>query len=187
MKTIRPLLKQSRSLSLPLLLLASVCWAQEPPSGRSKTTVPEVKETVDAVTGDWVGHMIASFPGVKPETFPWEMNCKSVALGSGASCTLEGKPSIGPIAESCLLAYDPERKAVHYMCVTSTGEVHDHQGQWVNDKTIEFAPYKALMMGQPIVETARLSFPDAKTLKTESIVTMETGGAMTFVFTGERK
>ena len=131
--------------------------------------------------------MTASFPGVKPETFPWEVKCKSAALGFGAACTLEGKASIGPIAESCLLAYDPERKAVHYMCVTSTGEVHDHEGQWVNDKMIEFAPYKALMMGQPVVETVRLTFPDARTYRTESIITTENGGKMTFVFTGQRK
>jgi hypothetical protein len=30
---------------------------------------------------------------------------------------MEGTASIGPMSQSCLLAYDPEGKAVHYMCI----------------------------------------------------------------------
>ena len=180
-------LRQS-TLSLMLVLMASaICRAQQPASGGMPPAPPEVKKTVDAISGDWSGNMTASIPGLKPETFPWEIKCKSAALGSGAACTLEGKASIGPIAESCLLGYDPSRKEVHYMCITSMGEIHDHQGRWANDTTIEFTPYKAFMLGQPIVETVRLSFPDSHTFHTESVVTTEDGRTMSFTFTGVRK
>jgi hypothetical protein len=47
------------------------------------------------------------------------MTCRVVALGSGAACSMKGTASIGPIEEACALAYDPEGKAVHFMCVTS--------------------------------------------------------------------
>jgi hypothetical protein len=180
-------LRQWLLLLVPTLISASACLAQQPGNSGLPAASPDVKRVVNAISGEWSGHMTVSIPGIKPETFPWDVKCSSAALGFGAACALEGKASIGPIAESCLLAYDAERKEAHYMCVTSMGEVHDHQGQWVNDNTIEFVPYKAVMMGQPVVETVRLSFPDDRTLHTESIVTTPNGGAMTFTFTGERR
>jgi hypothetical protein len=91
---------------------------------------PEVKQTVDAFLGEWSGQMTAVVPGSGSETFPWMMECRSAALGSGAVCTSEGRASIGQMAQSCIIAYSPEEKMVHYMCVTSMGEIHDHKGQW---------------------------------------------------------
>ena len=63
--------------------------------------------------------MIARVPGYPSESFEWTMEYRFVAAGAGALCMNTGKASIGMMAESCLLAYDPEGKAVHYMCVTS--------------------------------------------------------------------
>ena len=130
--------------------------------------------------------MTARIPGMAPETFNWTMDCRSVALGAGASCANEGKASIGLLAESCLFAYDLDRKAVHYMCVSSMGEVHDHKGRWKDDKTLEFEPLRAGMMGQQITETLKWSFPDSHTLSKTSTVTMPDGSSMVFEFTGRR-
>src|SRR5437773_2128252 len=116
-----------------LIMLVAPVPAQKQPSQTRpprKGTPPEVTRTVEAIQGTWAGSMIASVPGYPSETFEWTMDCRFVALGAGASCTNKGKASIGNMAESCLLAFDPEGKAVHYMCVTSMGEVHDHKGQW---------------------------------------------------------
>lgn len=55
----------------------------------------------------------------KTGAIPLGMTCRVVALGSGAACSMKGTASIGPIEEACVLAYDPEGKAVHFMCVTS--------------------------------------------------------------------
>src|SRR5262245_30669985 len=91
---------------------------------------PEIAATVRAIQGTWLGQMTANVPGYPSATFDWTMDCKVVALGAGASCTNSGKASIGLMSESCLLAFDPDGRAVHYMCVTSMGEVHDHKGSW---------------------------------------------------------
>src|SRR5258706_16298825 len=47
------------------------------------------EETVDAITGRWLGSMTARIPGMAPETFNWTMDCRPVALGAGASCANE--------------------------------------------------------------------------------------------------
>jgi hypothetical protein len=91
------------------------------------------------------------------------------------------------MAESCLLAYDPEGKAVHYMCVTSMGEVHDHKGKWVDPKTIDFEPLLAGMMGQPITETLKWYFPDEETISKTSEVKLRDGSVMHFEFKGKRQ
>lgn len=66
---------------------------------------PEVRRTVNSIVGSWSGQMTAHVPGTPVESFTWTMNCKGIALGSGALCTNTGKASIGLMAESCLLAY----------------------------------------------------------------------------------
>ena len=167
------------AILLPLSALAQSQGGSSPP--------PELKRTVEAVAGKWSGPMTAKIPGVAPETFNWTMDCRSVALGAGASCANEGKASIGLLSESCLFAYDPDGKAVHYMCVSSMGEVHDHKGRWKDDKTIEFEPLHAGMMGQQIIETLKWSFPDSHTLAKTSTVTMPDGSSMVFEFTGKRR
>jgi len=115
------------------------------------------------------------------------MDCETVALGAGAACTNGGKASIGLMMESCLLAYDPAGKAVHYMCVTSMGEVHDHKGRWKDSNTIAFEPLQAGMMGKEVTEILYWSFPDAAIIAKTSLVTMPNGTSMRFEFTGRRK
>jgi hypothetical protein len=104
--------------------MLAAAHAQTHPSPSQPALPPQAKQTIEAVAGHWVGHMVAALPGSKPEPFPWEMTCKAVSLGSGAACSMKGTASIGLIEETCLIAYDPEGKAVHFMCVTSMREVH---------------------------------------------------------------
>ncbi|HJZ79563.1 MAG TPA: DUF1579 family protein [Pyrinomonadaceae bacterium] len=146
----------------------------------------EVNLLVDAMNGVWTGKMTANVPGAPAESFDWKMNCQMVAQGAGLSCTNTGEASIGSMSESCLLAFDPEGKAIHYMCVTSMGEVHDHKGKWVDRKTIEFEPLRAGMMNQPITETLRWHFEDSDTIDKTSEVKLSDGSTMKFEFTGKR-
>src|SRR5262245_58414229 len=90
------------------------CYCSNATNPKATRPPPQVKQTVEAVSGHWVGQMTASLPRARPEQFPWEMTCNVVALGSGAACSMNGTASIGPI-EACLVAYDPEGKAVHFM------------------------------------------------------------------------
>jgi hypothetical protein len=148
---------------------------------------PEVKKTVAAISGTWKGQLIAKLPGAPPASISWTMDCKPVALNAGASCTNGGSASFGEMAESCLLAFDPQGKAVHYMCVTSMGEVHDHRGHWTDPKTIDFEPLQAGMMGQEVTETLKWRFDDDRTIDKISEVRLPDGSVMHFQFKGVRK
>jgi hypothetical protein len=154
---------------------------------RQQPKPPEVQKTTNAILGKWSGQMTAKVGAAPPESFTWTMDCKSAAFGAGAACTNEGTASIGSMSESCLLAYDPEGNAVHYMCVTSMGEVHDHKGRWKDDKTIEFEPLRAGMIGKLVTETNRWFFPTPDTILKTSTVSMPDGTSMTFEFNGRRK
>jgi hypothetical protein len=147
---------------------------------------PEVNQTVEALKGTWLGQMTANVPGYPAETFDWKMVCRTIAEGAGVSCANSGKASIGLLAESCLLAFDPEGRAVHYMCVTSMGEVHDHKGHWIDLKTIKFEPLRAGMMGESITETLEWHFPDANTIIKTSDIKPANGPSMHFEFRGGR-
>jgi hypothetical protein len=180
----------SKKLFLTLILLVAPVLGQKPAdkAGAPPSKVlPEVVNTVDAIKGGWTGVMIATVPGYPSETFDWRMDCKVVARGAGAACTNTGKASIGEMAESCLLAYDPEGRAVHYMCVTSMGEVHDHKGKWIDGKTIEFEPLRAGLMGRLVTETNRWYFPEAGTIDKTSEVKSADGSTMKFEFKGTRQ
>ena len=152
----------------------------------TNTVSPEVKRTVEAITGTWKGEMMADVPGTPPGSISWTMDCKPIALNSGALCTNGGVAPFGELAESCLFALDPQGKAVHYMCVTSMGEVHDHKGRWTDPKTIEFEPLQAGMMGQQVIETLKWRFEDDRTLYKTSEVKLSDGNVMQFSFRGKR-
>jgi hypothetical protein len=175
------------TMLLIVVLLALPARGQKPGIVPSPPPAPEISKTVQALQGSWLGKMTANVPGFPVETFDWTMDCKVVALGAGASCTNTGKASIGSMAESCLLAFDPEGKAVHYMCVTSMGEVHDHRGHWKDSQTIEFEPLRASMMGQTITETLVWRFPDERTIDKVSEVQLTDGSVMRFEFKGQRR
>lgn len=147
---------------------------------------PEVNRTVDAMKGTWLGQMTANVPGYPAETFDWKMVCTTIAEGAGVSCANSGKASIGVVAESCLLAFDPDGKAVHYMCVTSMGEVHDHKGHWTDASTIKFEPLRAGMMGESVTETLEWRFPEANTIIKTSDIKLANGTSMHFEFRGSR-
>lgn len=179
------LLNASRQAWLAMMLTLP-CAAQTQSDAAQPAPPPQVRQTVEAVSGQWVGSMTATLPGSRPEAFPWEMICHPAALGSGASCSMKGLASIGTIEEACLLAYDPEGKAVHFMCVTSMGEVHDHKGQWRSDHAIVFEPYKTSWQGQLVSEEVTFNFPGADHIRTSSVITTEKGSRMKFEFFGTR-
>jgi hypothetical protein len=163
--------------------LAQTAFAAEP---KVTPPPPEVAKTAKALLGRWVGEATATTPFDKPETFKWTIECKLIAMGAGAECTSGGKASIGKMAQTCLLAFDPDGKSVHYMCVSSMGEVHDHRGQWKSD-SIEYEPFQGGMSGQHITEFVKTSFPSSSTIVHTSKVVMGDGSSMSFEFHGRRE
>lgn len=173
---------------LTIALAALTAFAQNQGSrNKQPPQPPEVSQTVEQMNGTWLGRMTAKVSGFPAETFDWSMNCAVVAQGAGLLCSNKGTASIGSMSESCLLAFDPEGKAVHYMCVTSMGEVHDHKGKWIDARTIKFEPLRAGMMGKPITETLEWHFPDPGTIVKTSEVKLSDGSSMYFEFNGRRQ
>jgi hypothetical protein len=148
---------------------------------------PDAERTVHTTLGRWTGTMVATVPGDKPGRFAWTIDCHVVAGGRGAACEQSGTASIGKIEESCLVAFDPETKAVHKMCVSSAGEVHDHRGAWRDPTTLAFEPLHTTMRGATVTETVTMRFPDATTLVNESVFALPGGATMTFAFTGKKQ
>ena len=169
-----------------MAIVAISCRGQAPQPPAMPPPPPQVKQTVDAVSGHWTGQMTATLPGMKPESFPWEMTCNPAALGAGAACSMKGTASIGAIEEACLFAYDPDGKAVHFMCVTSMGEVHDHKGQWISDQQMLFDPYPTSWEARPATEDVSIRFPESQHIQTSSVITKQDGSKMTFEFYGAR-
>ena len=174
-------------ISLLLIALPTVFMKQNTQvKAPAVSRLPEVTKTVERIIGVWKGEMTANIPGAPPASFGWTMDCKAVALKAGALCTNGGTASIGEMAESCLLAFDPEGKAVHYMCVTSMGEVHDHKGKWTDLNSIDFEPLEAGMMGQQVTETLKWRFDDNGTIDKTSEARLPNGTVMQFRFKGKR-
>ena len=173
-------------ITIMLTILPGVFGRQSDQVKPTVSSPPEVKKTVEAITGVWKGQLTAYLPAAPPASISWTMDCKPVALNAGALCTNGGSASFGEMAESCLLAFDPESKAVHYMCVTSMGEVHDHKGTWTDFKTIDFEPLRAGMMGQQVTETLKWRFDDDRTIDKISEVRLPDGSVMRFHFKGKR-
>jgi len=171
---------------------ASLPFAAQEPSAADDPPPPsavagQVGRIVTALIGSWSGAMTAAIPEEPSETFAWRMDCTEIALGAGVSCTMGGKPSIGHLAQTCLVAFDPVGRDVHYMCVTSMGEVHDHDGQWTNEKTIEFEPVAGSFLEEPAIETIRWTFPDPNAIEMRTVLTLPDGAAIRFEFKGRRR
>lgn len=177
---------RSSAIACALAVLPVLAETPPAPPGPPPSVAAEVRRTVAALVGSWSGRMTATVPDAAPETFPWTMDCKEIALGQGVACTMGGTASIGPLAQTCLVAFDPVGRSVHYMCVTSMGEVHDHDGRWADEQTIEFEPLAGTFMDEPTIEAIHWKFPDPQTIETRTVITLADGDFLRFDFKGRR-
>ena len=102
--------------------------------------------------------MTLSMPGQAPVKFQGTWDCKRIAAGAAAECSMSAEvPGFGRMEETDLWGYDPETKSVHIMTWNNMGEVHDHHGSWTDDKTIALT-HSATAGGKPVEETFRFEF-----------------------------
>src|SRR5262245_55432011 len=90
----------------------------------------EVKQPVDAFKGNWKfdATMAATgMPGMeKPFNGKMTMAFKAIAGGNAVACDGKmAKTPMGPFDGHFVVAYDPYSKAVHFIGVTNSFEVHD--------------------------------------------------------------
>lgn len=174
-------------LALPMAALATLASADDEgavEAGRSATdslspqapirtassadAVQRARAMIAAMSGEWSGAMRAEVPPATEE-FPWRVSCAPIARGAGLLCHSGGTGSIGPIAQSCLLAVAPGDEEVHLMCVSSIGEVHDHRGRYYGG-VIRFVPLRARIAGEIAEELVEYRIAPSGNMRTVSIV-----------------
>ena len=181
-----------RLIAVAVIALSAVAFAEDkkPADAKAKPEAPpppppEVKKTTEAFLGAWAGDATLEMGG-KTEKFKVKADCKKIALGNGSHCEMSGKSSMGPMEQSCMTGYDPETKSVHFMCITSMGEVHDHKCAWSDDKTVTCEQYKGTMGGKAMTEDLTFAWADPKTMTSSSVVTSD-DGKMSFSGTMKKK
>ena len=160
-------------------LVGATALAEEP------TLPPEVKKTVDAFAGKWAFDGVLAFEG-KQVKGKLAIDCKRIALGKAVSCSMKGKfPGFPDEDDGILIGYDIGGKAVHFMAMTSGGEVHDHACQWKDEKTLDCGSlaYTAVD-GTPATEELVFTWTDAKTSTFKATITV---GAARVAFEGSGK
>ena len=157
-----------------------------PPAKPAVTVPPEVKATVDAFKGNWSFDASVTAPGLdKPVTFKITYACKPIAGGVAVSCDAKAKGPSGPFEGTFVAAYDPYSKAVHFIGITNSYEVHDHSCQWKGTDLV-CAPLKSGTgpNGDEITEEVKIQFD--KNACTFTSTTRAKDGATT-VFEGKGK
>jgi hypothetical protein len=146
---------------------------------------PEVKKTVDAFAGKWAFDGVLAFEG-KEVKGKLTIDCKKIALGKAVACSMKGKfPGFPDEDSGVLVGYDIGGKAVHFMAMTTGGEVHDHRCQWKDASTLDCGSlaYTAVD-GSPATEELAFTWPDAKSSSFKAIITV---GAARVTFEGKGK
>lgn len=103
------------------------------------------------------------------------------------ACNLLAECAVaGPMEATLLIGYDAEENVVHFMGVSSTGEYHDHRGQWKGN-AIEFERLTyTTEMGQQASEELHYSFPSPGVLNLRSTI-RDGQGTMTLSGEGRRR
>jgi hypothetical protein len=131
-------------------LLAQAQNAPPPPA--------EVKKTVAAFIGHWILTGTDLEPGATaPAAVNGTMDCKSAALGAALSCLIAADISGARIEAATVIGYSPDDHLVRWMEISSTGEYHDHHGQWRGDRIV-FEPLTYTVGGAKMTESFAVSF-----------------------------
>ena len=118
----------------------------------------EVKKTVDAFVGHWILTGTDLEPGATaPAAVNGTMDCKSAALGAALSCLIAADISGARIEAATVIGYSPDDHLVRWMEISSTGEYHDHHGQWRGDRIV-FEPLTYTVGGAKMTESFAVSF-----------------------------
>ena len=142
---------------IPMLAWAIAAHAQNESAPKAP---PEIKKTVDAFVGHWILAATDQEPGSqKPVRFRVTIDCKRASLGAAVRCVIAGRiPGAGKVEAAAVIGYSPDEQRVRWMEISSTGEYHDHKGQW-NGDTIEFEPLPYTVSGAAATEYLSIRFP----------------------------
>ena len=170
------------------VLACGACCALPAFAEPSASLPPEVERTTSAFVGNWTAEATVKVGDAAPETFPLTLKCRAIADSRGAACDMSGTSSMGPFAATCMMAFDPVgTTGVHFMCVTTDGEVHDHRGRWTDATHVAFD--RLSWSGGPGgngYEDLACSWPTAKTMVWTSVTQASDGTKVKFDVNAKR-
>jgi hypothetical protein len=176
----KPILSLSLSLSLFTLLPGAVARAGE----TAPAPAPEVARTSDAFQGRFQVDGTLAVGSAAPAKVRFAITCRRTALGRAAACSMAAKTPLGPMEGSMLVGYNELDKAVHFMSMTSDGEVHDHVCRW-KGSTLACDPLKGNLGAMSVTEDLSFQF-DGKKMTFESRSTLQDGTRIVFTGTGRK-
>lgn len=148
---------------------------------------PEVKKTVDAMTGNWTFDGTVTGMGPEPIKVKETFACKKAAGGRAVLCHGSAKiPGMGTMEEEGLVTYDVNGKDVRFIGVNSMGEMHDHHCSWKDDKTLACEPLAITDEGQAATVDFTTTWTDAKNLAMTETTTRKDGTKVTYEGKGKR-
>jgi len=174
--------------------LAGVAVAKGPPKKAPAPKVeappvpPEVTRTVDAFVGRWRFDGSLTPPGAKESLkAKFLFTCRKAAGGRAAACDFTARfPGMSPMEETQVWAFNPEDQKVHLVAVNTSGEVHDHQGAWKDEQTLEFEPLKTTDDGKPVEDSLVVTWDSPKSVSFDAVTSYPDGSIVIFRGKGKR-
>ena len=164
MNTSRPAIRQ-----LLLVMIAACHTSRAFAQDMSKGAPPEIRQTVNRLLGHWNFQGTDTEPNAKPSRVALTIDCRPTALGAAVVCDLKGGVAdSGPVEATAVVGYSPDEHVVRWMEISSSGEYHDHRGNWKGN-ALEFEPLSYTVLGKKYTEKFSLSFPASGDLQLKAV------------------
>jgi hypothetical protein len=152
------------STSLAALAQAPAKDKAAPPSAAvTPKMTPEGKKFIEAFHGNWTMKDATFSMGGQEMKGKFTMNCDKAAGGWATVC--KGKQSFGKDMKADALytfSWDIVTGEGHMHEVESMGNVHDHAGKWMDEKTISLGHTGKNMEGKEETDTVTFTMVSAK-------------------------
>ena len=174
-------LRSIAGTALSLLLVASGAARAEE---SAPAPAPEVARTSEAFNGRFTVDGTLAMGTAPASKVKVTVACRKVARGRASSCTLAAKTPMGPMEGAMLVGYNALDKAVHFMSMTSDGEVHDHVCRWQGN-ALGCDRLKGNMGALAVTEDLSFRF-EGSTMSFQSLTILPDGTRMAFAGTGRK-
>jgi hypothetical protein len=179
----------TRTLGVLVLALAAAVHAQETGSPKQAPAPPaspkmsaEGKKFVEGWRGTWTSTDTTYTMGDQKMQGSLKMTCESVSSEWGTLCKgVLGGPGMPPSESTFLMGWDVATGQAHMFEIADAGEVHDHSGKWIDDKSVSLVREGKALDGKLEKDACTATWVTARELKLSCTGTQ--GGAAVWTFT----
>jgi hypothetical protein len=164
-------MKYKNIIAIAVLMLVAGTTAYSGPAVK-QGPVPEGVKKLYTFLGNWKGKATMAANG-ETQGFDYFMDMKTDADGWGILYHEKGLiPNATPYLGFGMLAFDVNDNSLHIFTVSNYGDVHDHKGNWSDDKSFTLV-YNGTMEGKPMKEELSVQIIDANTWKFTDVVSLD--------------